>query len=482
MKSKAEWVASCIKVHGDRYDYSLLDEPKSNKKSVISCILHGSFTQTMDNHVNGRGCPKCGRLSRIKSNTISLIQYQERCHLKHDNKYEYPSWNKSTKNDTMVPIICPIHGSFMQKLDSHLCGSGCPSCGNEASAVARTRQVRPSSPNQLWLMDVELMRRLYETTSVENMATKFECDNQTIYNHLHIHGIALDVRWGSSVGERELAGYVTSLGVEVIRNDRTTISPLELDILIPDYGIAIEYCGLYWHSEQNGKSKQYHKQKYELCQAKNIRLFTIFADEWITNRTIVQNKIATTLHKREVETVFARKTKIVVPSKRDSTIFMDTYHIQGSGPGSTILGLEYDGSLVACMMFTKYNNNRFYLTRYATKYNIPGGFSKLLARFKQHMPMWSDITSFADLRWSDGNLYSKNGWDLVGIIPPDYCYSPPGGTVRVHKFNYRKQHLAKKLHHYDPALSEKQNCDLNNMLRIWDCGKLKYRQTNNKAT
>jgi hypothetical protein len=113
-----------------------------------------------------------------------------------------------------------------------------------------------------------------------------------------------------------------------------------------------------------------------------------------------------------------------------------------------------------------------YLNRYATNCRVPGGFSKLLKYFQTNYE-WQQLISFADLRWSNGGLYEKTGWKLDSILPPDYYYSPDGRN-RYHKFNYRRKNLPKLLKDFDPELSERENCNNNGILRIWDCGKLRY--------
>lgn len=99
----------------------------------------------------------------------------------------------------------------------------------------------------------------------------------------------------TSNGQKELYDYLKSLGFNVIENDRTLIYPKELDIVIPDKKIAIEYCGLYWHSEKMGKDKNYHLNKLKACQDIGYKLITIFEDEWLYRNDIVRNILMSTL-------------------------------------------------------------------------------------------------------------------------------------------------------------------------------------------
>lgn len=77
---------------------------------------------------------------------------------------------------------------------------------------------------------------------------------------------------------------------ECIRNSRSIISPLELDLFYPEKNIAIEFNGDYWHDE-NHKSKNYHLNKYLKCKEKGILLVSIFETEWNSNKDSIKSYI-----------------------------------------------------------------------------------------------------------------------------------------------------------------------------------------------
>ena len=64
-----------------------------------------------------------------------------------------------------------------------------------------------------------------------------------------------------------------------------------MDIYIPSKNIAIEYNGLYWHSEKLGKHKDYHLDKTKLANSLGVRLIHIFEDEWKGNKDVVKNRL-----------------------------------------------------------------------------------------------------------------------------------------------------------------------------------------------
>jgi hypothetical protein len=114
------------------------------------------------------------------------------------------------------------------------------------------------------------------------------------------------------------------------------------------------------------------------------------------------------------------------------------------------------------------------LSRFCTdvKYRIPGIASKLLTHFKRTQPDWWQIYSFADKRWSVGNMYTILGFKLTTDNPPSYFYVVDG--VRKHRWNYRKDNLKKILPQYDPKLTEYANMEMHGFWRVWDCGTLKF--------
>jgi hypothetical protein len=253
--------------------------------------------------------------------------------------------------------------------------------------------------------------------------------------------------------------------------------PQELDIVIPQYNIAIEFCGLYWHSDaHNRMSNNYHLNKQQRCKDLGIRLITIFEDEWLHKNEIVKNILRYVLNKHNAA-IYARKCEIVtIPDTPTKKQFFDTYHLQGDGRGSITYALRHDGIIVAMMTFIKLKNGVYELNRYATSHtNVVGGFSKLLKYFCTHNSSWVKIISYADRRWSDGNVYFVNNFKLTNVSRPSYYYVIQ--NKRFHRRGFMKHLLPKKLQNFDPLLTERENCDNNGINRIWDCGQLRFEMT-----
>ena len=106
-RTLGEFIYEARKVHGDKYDYSRVVYESSVKKVCIICPEHGEFWQTPMNHLLGRGCRKCGHLSR-RSNTDIFIS---KCKEIYGNRYDY-SKVEYVHSKENVCIICPEHGEF----------------------------------------------------------------------------------------------------------------------------------------------------------------------------------------------------------------------------------------------------------------------------------------------------------------------------------------------------------------------------------
>jgi hypothetical protein len=117
--------------------------------------------------------------------------------------------------------------------------------------------------------------------------------------------------------------------------------------------------------------------------------------------------------------------------------------------------------------------NCYELTRLCSIFNfsIIGGASKLLKYFETNYKP-SEILSYADKRWSEGNVYKLLGFDFIGTTQPNYWYIIK--NQRKHRFAYRKSELSKLLKTFDNNLTEWENMQLNGYDRIWDCGHLKF--------
>ena len=125
--SKNDFINRAKQIHGDKYDYSKVEYVNQHTKVCIICPIHGEFLQFPQTHLRGSGCNKCKgkKISTSKrSNTDEFITKTMKIH---GNKYDY-SKVEYVNDRTLVRIICPIHGEFLQTPNIHFQGCGCQKC------------------------------------------------------------------------------------------------------------------------------------------------------------------------------------------------------------------------------------------------------------------------------------------------------------------------------------------------------------------
>ena len=132
-----EFIEDAKKVHGDKYDYSLVEYVNWETKIKVTCNLcKRVFEISPNNHTNGRGCKQCGVKRRVKASRMGLEEFVKRAQIKHNNKYDY-SKSEYKNSQSNVIIICPIHSDFQQSPSNHLVGRGCLKCGQKTTAEKR---------------------------------------------------------------------------------------------------------------------------------------------------------------------------------------------------------------------------------------------------------------------------------------------------------------------------------------------------------
>ena len=259
-------------------------------------------------------------------------------------------------------------------------------------------------------------------------------------------------------------------------NKRGILKNHELDIYIPSKNIAIECNGCYWHSQ---KPKKYHYNKFKECQQLGIQLITIWDDQFINKKDIVESII---LSKLGIYTnrIYARCCEVREVDSKKCNEFLNNNHIQGKTNSNSKFGLYYQNKLVAIMTFSKkrslmgnniLNSDEWELSRFCTNLNtqIIGGAQKLLSNFiRTYNP--KRIYSFASNDISNGNLYERLGF-LKTNESVSYWYIDKKYN-RYHRSNFTKSNLEKM--GCDVSKTEDQIMRELKYMKIYDSGITKY--------
>lgn len=287
-------------------------------------------------------------------------------------------------------------------------------------------------------------------------------------HHKHVMGITEPNNINhATVVESELRDFIKQY-TDVVEHDRALVKPKEIDLLIPSIKLGIEYNGLFWHSEQQGKGNNYHLDKTNKCEEQGYQLLHIFENENIEIwKSIIANKLGLS------QRIFARKTELRELEYSDIKEFLNENHVQGEAKSSINYGLFFNNELVQVMTFAKprFNKNYDYeLIRLCTKKftSVIGGASKLFKYFvTKHRG--ASIISYANRRFSMGNIYKALGFELNDTTKPNYFYCKHGEVYS--RYQTQKHKLPELLGDgYDKNLTERENMLNNKFLVVYDCG------------
>lgn len=310
--------------------------------------------------------------------------------------------------------------------------------------------------------------------SLRDISRELGVSATTTSSYFKLHNIPVTCLY-TSIEQQEITTFINSLGYMTTSNDRSIISPLELDIVIDDVKICIEYDGLFWHSDSGaGRYKRYHLNKTIAADQAGYRLVHIFSSEWLQKQDIVKSRIRSILNHNEK--LYARKCTVHALGFGEVKDFLNSNHIQGKCTSSINYGLKHGDELVAVMTFGKPRFSQeveYELLRFCSKLNttIIGGASKLFKQFiREYNP--STIISYSDKRWNTGNIYATLGFSHTHDSEPNFYYfKPDDANPKLYsRIAFQTHKLADKLEIYDPSLSAWQNMKNNGYDRIWDCG------------
>ena len=513
------------KIHGDKYDYSKTTYVDYETKVTLTCPIHGDFTQKPSSLVRGYGCPKCKREENSKQH------YEWRtCPICGEQFYIRKKYEKITCSEKCYKEYVKIHkDEINEKRSTSLKNTFSKMSSEKKQEIQKNREKTflqkygTTKPNQS-IEYKEKMSELFKSIDWSQRSEKIKneqlipkyseiCknDNLTLLDFRNRFDCTVKCNVCSTIFDTHVLGYLTehtnhnlcrichpiendifestiSLQIEDIlkeqnvlyhKNTRKIITPLELDFYLPEYKIALEINGNYWHSEIK-KDKQYHLNKTKLCNEQGIKLIHIFEDEISLKYNIVKSRILNLIGKTPI-TIFARKCQIKELSYDEKKDFFEKNHIDGDSISKYNIGLVFEDKIVCAASFGKRKiskKEQFELIRFTNliNHNVIGGFSKIMKYFIKHYNP-QDLVTYADIRWSGINpqntVYEKNGFNFIGVSKPNYFYLASNDFIhRLNRCNFMKHKLVKE--GADPNKTESEIMKEKGFTRIWDCGTLKF--------
>ena len=516
-------------------DYSQTKFVNMKTSFIVNCNLHGEFKKTPQSHLSGSGCPVCLQIQKYGKPNLSEENVNEPSEfMKNYLKTNFPKFNRIKIIGKNCSFHCELHGpkinrtltcnecntqyvkdATITKFINHkeLAGFECSHINDGVSVKCEHTEILYNN-KQLYNLNINLCDECkaphYKKTNGDKIKEevlrrfpnyKFDilplsysptCISAVCKDHGEFSLLPSNMLKGqgcsrcsqiTSKAEMEILEFI---GDNAIQSCRDLIKPLEIDVLSHNHKFGVEYDGLMYHSSGISSSAKFNKNDIDIrnkhlhktimSESKGYQLFHIFENEWIEQKDIWKSIISNKMNKSE--RIFARKCEIREVSNKLSSEFLKTNHMQGTCNSKVKIGLFYNNELVSLMTFGKSRFNssfEYELIRYCTKLNttIVGGGSKLLKYFERNFKPTS-IISYANRRWSQGNVYEKLGFEFIEDVKPNYFYFKPNENILYSRNKFQKHKLPQLLEKFNKHMTETQNMFENGYRKIFDCGNKKY--------
>ena len=243
-------------IHGEgKFDYSKTVYKKARDKVCIICYVHGEFYQLAISHLSGLGCKKCDTDQR----RLKVSEFINRANKLHGNKYTYDAIKFKCVRD-LITIKCPVHGNFLQNVDAHLAGHGCPRCAyiNNRSAITSNTEEFIGKAKKIHgylynYFEVDYIKSNKKVCIICNIHGKFY---QKPNLHLAGHGCSICKASKGEIAvknwlEKNKINFYPQYSFPDFKSKRGRL--FEFDFFIPDKNLLIEFDG-----EQHFRPVQFH--------------------------------------------------------------------------------------------------------------------------------------------------------------------------------------------------------------------------------
>jgi hypothetical protein len=308
-KTTEEFIEQSKLIHGDKFDYSLVNYVGSREKIEIICLTdltHGSFMQEAASHLMGYGCNKCSSFKSSQEQLMTKKEFIEKARKKHGDLYIYDDVIiDKTISKCIVKIICKKHGEFEQNVANHLQKSGCQKCNG---GIRLTKEVFVKKANK-----IHDNKYNYDKVEYKNNYTKITitCIEHGDFNQIpsvHLSGSGCPT-CKESKGERRIRIFLKENNINFVAQKKFDNCvglrhKLPFDFFLKDLNILIEYDGeqhfnlVYEHligielsTEKFNKIKTRDKIKNKYAKDNNIRLIRIPYTKFDKIEEILKNEI-----------------------------------------------------------------------------------------------------------------------------------------------------------------------------------------------
>ena len=298
------------------------------------------------------------------------------------------------------------------------------------------------------------------------------------------------VKYTLSSVEDDIVALILNIdkSIKIDRHNRRLIPGNEIDIVLPEYHVAIEVDPTVTHNSSicnpwgdKPKSKDYHKMKTDRCEGLGYTLYHIFGYELTNQMDFVESNIRNLLDKPKYS-VDISKCNIVKMNKETSDDFIHKNSIEPAVKASVRYGVIFDGNLLAVMTFGKLHKSKYIkdtkdsweILNMCTKINtkVIDWYSSVLNKFiDEYNPMY--ILASSDRSYSSGKEYKSIGFSCIDITAPRCIWVDINTDIQYYDYETRKCNLHKLLDgiDIDETKTERELLEENGFVMVFDSGK-----------
>lgn len=305
-----------------------------------------------------------------------------------------------------------------------------------------------------------------EKKSLTRMSKELKVHRKTIRRYMVNHGIDIDYSSTMTIIESDFTDFLIDKKIPFSYRDRSVLKSHEVDFYLPDYNLAIEVCGSYWHSSAHDRiTETYHYGKFIECRDKGIKLLTIYDTDLSSRGDQIMQYI-------QSMTKTMDKTKHAIYINEDAVDnikfdkFMDIFGIGGYAKNISDMRIAvFSGStMIAGVVCREMKCGGLEIIKYSSKYS-----TNFLNNILKYI---SSKYNYNKIRMSSNNMFSQYdilldcGFKLVRRVKPIFSYLINSNL----KIKNNDNSISKYMKKYNNKLSIDQNCLKNKIYKVWDCG------------
>ena len=283
----------------------------------------------------------------------------------------------------------------------------------------------------------------------------------------------------TSTYEKQIQEFLDNNNIKYHTHNRSILKNNEIDILLDDFPIAIEFDGNLWHTENFGKKdKFYHLNKTNICNQNNIDLIHIFEDELKYKKDLVFKMLGDILNINNKKQICEDMTfyEIKEITENDFEFFLDENSLQIFNKADKYIILCYRNEIICGISFNERNEKCIIVNNF-NKISDVFPYSLIISYISQKYDKFNEIIGYADRRWynKERNIYNSLNFIFLDYVEPIYYLYNKNNNKSI-RFNRNDIEKFKNNFEIDEDITDVDKI-LNkiNFDKIWNCGFIKYK-------